>query len=226
MTANLNMRNVQETVEDTSKKAMDLGRKAYLTYLGVWGMGYDGVKNVYKEPMGWINKAEKRGKVVEKNIAKIFEAYQKDFPGEVTKLAESVQHTATDLAKSAGSKAEEWAKVGQKQFAQVVKWESAPGQVVEEIKVEAKAAAKSVNGSVKKVQEKGAAVVAEVQEVAESAVEKIWKGYDELGVKEIVAGLESMSVSKLEELRTYEVGGKNRVTVVREIDARMQAMTS
>lgn len=226
MSINLNMRNVQEVVEDTNKKAMDLGRKAYLTYLGAWGMGYDGLKTVYKERWTWVDKAEKRGKVVEKELGKVFKAYQKDFPGEVSKLAESMQDTATDLAKSATKKAEEWAKVAEKSVVQVVKRDSAVGQAVEEIKVEAKAAAKNVNGSVKKVQEKSAEVVAEVQEVAESAVEKIWKGYDELGVKEIVAGLESMSVKKLEELRKYEVDGKNRVTVVREIDARMQAMTS
>ena len=51
-------------------------------------------------------------------------------------------------------------------------------------------------------------------------------GYDELSVKDIAAGLEKKSMMQLEALRDYEVGNKNRVTVLREIDARMQAMTS
>ncbi|MGL4651368.1 MAG: hypothetical protein ACRC1H_18330 [Caldilineaceae bacterium] len=222
MTANVNMRNVQEMIEDTTKEVKVLGRKAYLTYLGAWGLGYDGVMSLYTDRWHWVEKAEKRGKVVEKDVMKIFEAYQKDFPGEVAKLAESVQSTAGDLYKSAEGYAEDLAKA--------VRRDVNVSETVENIVVEAKAAVRGFNGNGKKAADKAQEMVADtqaaVEAVAESVVDAIWKGYDELGVKDIVAGLEGMEMKKLEELRAYESGSKNRVTVLREIDARMQAMTS
>jgi hypothetical protein len=223
MTANLNMRNVQESVEDTSKVVMEYGRKAYLAYLGAWGMGYDGLKAVYKHPKVWVDKAEKRGKVVEKDLMKVFQAYQQDFPGEVAKLAEKAQSGAGDLYKSAESYAEDFAKKAEKTFAQVVRRNPEVAAVVEDIAVDAKAATKSVTVGARKAVD---SVATDVEAVVESAVEAIWKGYDELGVKDIVAGLDNMDMKRLEELRKYEAGSKNRVTVMREIDARMQALTS
>lgn len=217
MSANLNMRSIQESVEDKAKQAREWGRKAYLTYLGVWGMGYDGLKSVYEHRQMWMDKAEKRGKLVEKGLSKTISAYQKDFPGEVGKLADSVQHTASDIARSAGARAEEWAKKAEKSVSHVVRRESA-GEVVETIAVEAAHATKNVDSAVAKA-------VEAVQEQAESAVDYILKGYDELSVKDIVAGLEGLALEELDELRKHEVAGKNRVTVVREIDARKQAMT-
>jgi len=217
MSANLNMRSIQESVEDKAKEAREWGRKAYLTYLGVWGMGYDGLKSVYAHRQMWMDKAEKRGKLVEKELSKAITAYQKDFPGEVGKLAGNVQHTAGDIARSASARAEEWAKKAEKTVAHVVRRESA-AEVVETITVEAEEAVKHLNGS-------GSKAAKVVQERVESAVDRILKSYDELSVKDIVAGLEGLTLDELEELRKHELAGKNRVTVVREIDTRKQAMT-
>jgi hypothetical protein len=217
MAVNINMRGVQETVEDGAKKVNEVGRKALLAYLGVWGMGWDASKAVYKDMPAWVDKAEKRGEVVEKDLMEVFHAYQKDFPGEVTKLAEKVQSTVSEVAKEVGPAADRYYKNLEKYVASVRK-NVAPEAVVE-IKVKAEAGAK-----------KAKAVVAEaaepVTEAVESAVDALWKGYDSLSVKDILAGLDGKSFKDLEALREYEVGSKNRVTVLREIDARMQAMTS
>jgi len=226
MVANLNVRKVQETMEDSAKQAQELGRKAYFTYLGVWGMSYDGAKALYKEPKVWVGKAEKRGKVVEKELRKIVEAYRADFPGEASKLAEEVQEKALSLGKEAGHMAEEWAKRAEKTISKVVGYDSSVVEKVEEIAVEAKAMVKNLNGSMRKGAEKSVEAAAVVKEAADSAIEGLWKGYDEMGVKDIVSGLEGMEIKKLEEVRKYEAGSKNRVTILREIDARLQAMTS
>jgi hypothetical protein len=224
MASNVNVRSMQEMLEDSSKKAMELGRRGYLAYLGAWGMGYDGVKSIAKEPMAWVKKAEKRGKVVDKDLRKLIEAYRKDFPGEVAKLAESVQHGAVDMAESVQHTATDLAKSAEKSVTGL--FGSDAKQVVEEITVEAKKTVSSVNGGARKMADAAAEVSVEQVTKVESAVDKVWKGYDDLGVKDIVAGLETMKLKDLEEVRNYELGSKNRVTVLREIDARLQAMTS
>ncbi len=228
MTAKINMRNVQENVEDNSKKAREFGRKAMLAYLGMWGMGYDAGKSVYKDGWKWVEKAEKRGEMVEKELTKVVKAYQKDFPGEVSKLAHSAEGTAKEVAKDVTGQADKVTKTMQKYFNQYVS--SPTAATVEEIGVKAVATAESAVAKTQKVVNEAAEAaqeqLKEAQAVIESSVDKLWKGYDELSVKDIAAGLEKKSMMQLEALRDYEVGNKNRVTVLREIDARMQAMTS
>lgn len=214
MTANINMRGVQEGVEDSAKKVREVGRKAVLAYLGVWGMSYDLGKSVYNDGWSWVDKAEKRGEKVEKELLKYLKAYQQDFPGEVKKLAHTVEENVTEMAKDMSSQADKLGKNLEKYVTKYVRT-SGVSEAVEEIKVNGK----SVKAAVAEVAEKA-------QEAVESAVDSVWAGYDNLSVKDILAGLESKTLADLEVLREHEVGGKNRVTVLREIDARLQAMTS
>ncbi len=228
MTAKINMRTVQENVEDNSKKAREFGRKAMLAYLGVWGMGYDAGKSAYKDGWKWVEKAEKRGEKVEKELTKVAKAYQKDFPGEVTKLAHTAEVTAKDVAKDVTGQADKVSKSMQKYWAQYVS--NPTSDAVEEIGVKAVDMADSAVVKTQKAVNVAAEAAKEqlkdAQAVVESSVDKFWKGYDDLSVKEITSGLETKSMMQLEALRDYEVSNKNRVTVLREIDARMQAMTS
>ena len=41
VTMNIDLRNVQEQVEDSVKQAQTFGRKAVLAYAGLWGLAYD-----------------------------------------------------------------------------------------------------------------------------------------------------------------------------------------
>ena len=63
----------------------------------------------------------------------------------------------------------------------------------------------------------------EVASVADAVAEAIMPGYDELSAKDIVALLGDQPKAKLIEIREYEVKNKNRVTVVREIDAMLES---
>lgn len=218
MTAKINMRGVQESVEDNAKKVREVGRKALLAYLGVWGLSYDLGKSVYKDGWTWVEKAEKRGEGVEKELMSLLDAYQKDFPGEVKKLAHTVEVEVKTVTKDVTFQAEKVAKNLEKYFEQYVR-RSGAAEVVEEIKVNGEAAVKKVKAVVKES-------VEEAQEMIESAADSVWKGYDSLSVKDIMAGLENKSVKDLEFVRAYEAGNKNRVTVLREIDARLQAKLS
>lgn len=219
MSANLNMRNVQEGVEDSAKQLREVGRKAFLAYLGAWGMGYDFGKSVYSDGWKFVDKAEKRGEEVEKELKKVIEAYQKDFPGEVKKLAHNVEDGVKDLAEEVSGQA---GKVGENFQRVVARFDF----VHREAKVEDIQVAESVT----EVVDKAAKVVSDtaeaVAEKVENAFDAVWKGYDELSVKDITAGLDKLEMETLEKVRVYEAANKNRVTVLREIDAKLQAVAA
>lgn len=246
MASNINMRGVQEGVEDSVKQARELGRKAMLATLGAAGLGFDLGKSIVKDSGSWLNKAEARGEAVEKELLNLFNAYQKDFPGEVKKLAHNIEEGVNSAAKEVGEQGERIAAYAQKY---VKSGAETVSETVVDIKVnaekevskQAKKVADVAQDAVDAVKHNGAAViksakietpasveeaVESVQATVDSALNKLWKGYDELGVKEIIAGLDGKSMSTLEKVREHEVSGKNRVTVLREIDAKMQAMTS
>lgn len=246
MTSNINMRGVQEGVEDSVKQAREIGRKAMLATLGVAGMGFDLGKSIVKDSGGWLNKAEVRGEEVEKQLLQVLSAYQKDFPGEVKKLAHTIEEGVNAAAKEVNEQTERFANYVQKN---VKSGAESVSETVVDIKVSAekevakqtKKVSEVFESAVDSVKSNGAAAVKsasidvaatlqdaaeEVQSTIDSAVNKVWQGYDELGVKEILAGLDGKSMSTLEKVREHELAGKNRVTVLREIDAKMQAMTS
>lgn len=216
MTAKLNMRSVQEGVEDNTKKAREMGRKALLAYLGVWGLSYDAGKSIYSDGWKWVETAEKRGEKIELAFVKATESYQKSFTENVDKLTHKVEDGAKQVL-DVTTQVEKVNQSAQKYWKQVV-GKSADDEV-EEIGVQL---AEAMNGAADSAQ----AQVKVVQEAVASPVDAIWSGYDELSVKDIAAGLDKETMAQLESLRDYEVANKNRVTVLREIDARMQAMTS
>ena len=216
MTAKLNMRSLQEGVEDNTKKAREMGRKALLAYLGVWGLSYDAGKSIYSDGWKWVETAEKRGEKIELAFVKATESYQKSFTENVDKLTHKVEDGAKQVL-DVTTQVEKVNQSAQKYWKQVV-GKSADDEV-EEIGVPL---AEAMNGAADSAQ----AQVKVVQEAVASPVDAIWSGYDELSVKDIAAGLDKETRAQLESLRDYEVTNKNRVTVLREIDARMQAMTS
>ena len=48
------------------------------------------------------------------------------------------------------------------------------------------------------------------------------EGYDDLNVKQVNASLDDLDVYQLEKLRAYEAANKNRVTILREVERRLE----
>jgi tetrahydromethanopterin S-methyltransferase subunit F len=102
VTMNIDLRNVQEQVEDGVKQAQTFGRKAVLAYAGMWGLAYDKAQELWGEGGKLLEKAEKRGedleaewmqqfnKVQEKPEVKRVVVYVEDQVDHVSKNAKSV----------------------------------------------------------------------------------------------------------------------------------------
>ena len=177
---NVDLRDVQEKVEDGVKSAQDMGRKFALAYVGMWGLAYDKAQELWDAGMELMDKAEKRGEELEQEMNKRFDKLQEK--PEVKKVVDAVEDRVDMVSKNAKSV--------------VVEVEKFLGQFQP------------------KAEEAVKAVTIEVENV----MDKIMPGYDELAAKDIVGKLAVLPKEKLIEIREYEVRGKNRVTVLREID--------
>lgn len=193
MPVNVDLRNVQETVEDSSKRAREFGRKAALAYVGAWGLGYDAAKDLWKNGESLFDKAAKRGEEIEQVWFKSFEKFQEN--KEVKRVVDYVEDQVDVVKKNTESVRK-----------------NAEGIVGEVEKFLAQ-----VNPM------KGETVVENVEIVVEAVVEP-FAGYMDLSAKDLIAKLPELTVEDLKSARAYEVANKNRVTVLREIDALLEAV--
>ena len=189
VTMNIDLRNVQEQVEDGVKQAQTFGRKAVLAYAGMWGLAYDKAQELWAESGKLLEKAEKRGEDIEAEWMQQFNKVQEK--PEVKRVVGYVEDQVDHVSKNAKSVVAE----------------------VEKFLAQFQPAASNVQATVKDV-------AIEVQAVVTEAVVE---GYDEMPAKDVIAMLPSFSKEMLAKVREYEVGNKNCVTVLREIDELIEA---
>jgi hypothetical protein len=181
---NVDLRDVQEKVEDGMQSAKNVGRKVVLASVGVWGLAYDKAQDFWGAGMGMVDKAEKRGEELEQDFGKRFNKVQEQ--PQVKKVVGAVEDSYDVVSKNAKT-------------------------VVAEVE-------KFLAQFQPKAEEAMKDVAIEVEKVMEAVI----PGYDEMAAKDIVAKLPGMPKEQLIEIREYEVKGKNRVTVLREIDVLLE----
>jgi len=101
VTMNIDLRNVQEQVEDGVKQAQTFGRKAVLAYAGLWGLAYDKSLEFWAEGTKLMDKAEKRGEELEHEWLDQFNKVQKN--PEVKKVVGYVEEQYDSVSKNAKS---------------------------------------------------------------------------------------------------------------------------
>lgn len=186
--AKVDLREMQEKVEDKAKMVQTYGRKAERIYLGLFGLAYD-------YSMDFLEKAEKRGVKVEKELNKRVAEMRKEATDEVRSLRKRVESRVESVKDEVTTRGEAMEKEVQKALEKVKpNGVNGKGVEVDQIKIEVE--------------------MADAQPIA---------GYDEMNVDEVVERLGLLDMAKLAEVRAYEVVHKNRVTVLREIDTEMEA---
>ncbi len=189
VTMNIDLRNVQEQVEDGVKQAQTFSRKAVLAYAGMWGLAYDKAQELWAESGKLLEKAEKRGEDIETEWMQQFNKVQEK--PEVKRVVGYVEDQVDHVSKNAKSVVAE----------------------VEKFLAQFQPAASNMQAAVKDV----------AIEVQAAVTEAVVEGYDEMPAKDVIAMLPSFSKEMLAKVREYEVGNKNRVTVLREIDELLEA---
>lgn len=181
---NVDLRDMQEKVEDGMQSAKNMGRKVVLASVGVWGLAYDKAQDLWDGGMSLVDKAEKRGEEIEQDFGKRFNKVQEQ--PQVKKVVGAVEESYDVVSKNAKTVVTEVEKF-------LAQFQSKAEEAVKDVAIE-----------------------------VERTMEAVIPGYDELAAKDIVAKLPGMPKEKLIEIREYEVKGKNRVTVLREIDVLLE----
>ena len=101
VTMNIDLRNVQEQVEDGVKQAQTFGRKAVLAYAGMWGLAYDKAQELWAESGKLLEKAEKRGEDIEAEWTQQFNKVQEK--PEVKRVVDYVEDQVDHVSKNAKS---------------------------------------------------------------------------------------------------------------------------
>lgn len=192
MPVNVDLRNVQETVEDGSKRVREFGRKAALAYVGAWGLAYDAAKEMMQDGESLFDKAAKRGEEIEQMWLKNFEKIQDN--KEVKRVVDYVEDQVDVVMKN-----------------------------TESVRKNAEGIVNEVEKFLDQVNPMKGETVAENVEIVVEAIVEPFAGYMDMSAKELIGKLPEMPMEELKSMRAYEVANKNRVTVLREIDALLEA---
>lgn len=193
-TVGVDLRNVQEKVEDSSKEATKFVHKAVLASLGMVGFAYDGAVAVWHGTAEFVGKAEKRGEKLEAEFNQEVQKIQDQVTGEIRHRREQVEGTLNDVTKEVKSAGKSVEDRVQKTFSSL---KFGNGKVVEagQIKIEV-----------------------EIKDLPIA-------NYDELNAQAIIDTLSGYDAEGLAKIRDFEIAHKNRVTVLREIEERLKAIT-
>lgn len=191
----VNLRNVQEQVSDGAQQVQTAGNRALLTYIGLWGLGYDFAKDAIEVGKDLIDRAELRGEEMVRELNTQLETYTNQATDEVKKVTGAVTGAVNSQVEGVSGKITDNTKTLE--------------QEVEKILTRVGFSRGDV-----------AATVIEVQEELNALVEP-FAGYDELTVKEIVEQFDGMDDAQLMLVRVYEAGTKKRVTILRDVDERL-----
>ncbi len=210
MNIEIKLRNPQEQFGNV-ENVRDIAHKAILAYAGLWGMAYDSAKYGLENSQELLEKAEKRGEEMEQEFSKWYDRYLEQASGEFSKLLErygenfeGVKEVITENTKGVKDVVTGNTKGVTDKVLSAVR----PGSN-----------GKDVQGTVIEVAEA-------VAETVENVVKAPFDGYDSLTAKELIAKFDGMDDKALEMIRDYEAATKNRITVLREIDERLQAVTA
>lgn len=223
MTTNntLNLSQLQETAEDTIKNVRRFGRKSVMAYVGLWGMAYD---VTIKDRAQWLAKAEKRGERIEKDMTK-----------RVSSLRSDVEHRVGEVTNDVNDVVEKL-QDGLKKFLRpngatemIEEIEVSAIKSIEEISEEAQKSTKATATKVKKAVKQSARKVESIAETVVEAVEKLempFEEYDTLAWNQIVARVETMNHDALVALREYEMANRKRPSILKAVNAKLEAAAS
>jgi hypothetical protein len=180
--ANITIEEIQTTAKEVQSEAMQTTQKAVRLQLGVIGLTYDAIVNIFENSGDFFNRAIERGERIEASAKHEFEKYYNRAEEQV----DTVQTRVKGIVKRAEKAVEENV------------------EIATDIAIA--------------TQEKVEAAVTEMVPELEAPI----ANYDSMTAKEVIAQLDGMSNEQLESVKIYEVANQNRVTIVRDINSKLQ----
>ncbi len=165
-------------------------------YAGFWGLAYDEAQEMFRRSRKVFERAEDRGEVVEGETRE-----------RVREVVEKVQRRAEEAEVELQERVED---------------------VREQVSLATHEEVAALTAKVDALRRQVELLLGKIDEVIRATQEEPaplpLPDYDELTAKEVAARLDNLTIPDLFVLRDYEQGKEKRVTVLREIDARIKRM--
>lgn len=209
------LENTKKMTETAYTDAKNGGHKVVLVGLGTMGMAQDTLQDLYKRTSSWYEKSYERGAEIEKRFRhdadelltesrKRFETAETDLEAQVKKVVDRLKVPSQDELKGLTKNLED-----------------VEGRIEGFVRNVLKMEPKKVSDVVGEVETK---VAATVEATAEAIAQLPFADYAELTAKEINQRMGDMTLSEMRKVLDYESAHENRVTVIREINRRLEAM--
>jgi transposase len=215
---NIDLRDTQEKVDNNIRQIRDTSRRAVLAYAGLWGMAYDEAATLLNKGKSMLEEAEHRGETMEsaatERVKKVGRQAKSRLQ-EVEARVDSLQGKISSRAERAEGKVEYDLEV---QVERVLDRLGIPSRD-RIMKLSEEIEALSLKLDAQMAVERGMVVKVEAEPVVLPVVD-----YTELTAKEIVTMLDKLTIAELVEIKRFEEEHENRVTVLREVNRRIESM--
>lgn len=215
---NIDLRDTQEKVDNNIRQIRDASRRAVLAYAGLWGMAYDEATTLLNKGKSMLEKAEHRGETMEnaatERVKKVGEQAKNRLQKAEARV-DSLQGKISSRAERAEGKVEYDLET---QVERVLDRLGIPSRD-RIIKLSEEIEALSLKLDAQMAVERGMVVKVEAEPVTLPLI-----NYTELTAKEIVTMLDKLTIAELVEIKRFEEAHENRVTVLREVNRRIESM--
>lgn len=199
-----------EVVEENMDAAERTGRKAARTYLGLLGMIYDESMNLFERARELVSQAEDRGQEVEMQTREEVERYYQRAQNQLQELRQRFN----SMRSKTMDNIDEMTPEGQIET-QIEKLFTQMGIPSRE----------DINRLGKRVDELTREIDAKLLKTTSPAVlDEPFKGYKKLTVREVNERLKGLTMRELTAVKQYEMAHENRVTILREVNQRLEKM--
>lgn len=205
------LENTKKMTETAYTDVKSGGHKVVLVGLGTMGMAQDTLQDLYKRTSSWYEKSYERGADIEKRFRhdademwtegrKRFESAESDLEAQVKKVVDRLKVPSQEDLRGLTKNLDDIEGRVEGFVRNVLKLET------------------------KKVADVVATVETKVEEAVEAVIVPPFEGYADLTAKEVNQRLGDMSLSEMRRVLDFEAAHDNRVTIVREINRRLEAM--
>ncbi len=189
-----------ERTKNVFSQTQDMTMKTYYASIGMLDFLYESALDTVDYSKKIFDKAVERGETIEKNARQEVQ----DVANEVESRANEAQDRVRKVFRRSEKKADEQLEAG-----------------LEQLDLPRKDTVAELNRKLEEINAKVESMIAEQNRVV---VEQPMSRYDQLTAKEVVGRLNGLTMDQLAAVKQYEMAHENRVTVLREVDRRLEAM--
>jgi poly(hydroxyalkanoate) granule-associated protein len=194
----------QETVESGAERLQKLGRRTKWAYMGLIGLAYDEAKARWEQGQELLERVEDRGQKLDEQAMAEAQKYYDEAGSRLDTLQNRVRRNRTEMEEQMGDEIEGRIET-----------------VLNRLNIPSREQITRLNAKIEALSRKIEEIsLAEMDVITQEPMPR----YEQMTAKEVVGQLAGLSIEALRAVREYEVAHENRVTVLREVDGRLQAM--